>query len=165
MARAVVTLQTATISVPPATVRNSGQGQSASQNSVTTDSQSQSSPSQSRLPQHPHSLQAQVAGGLAGSSKYYVAGMGNMVLQDEIRSVLTKQTKSSSGPTVASKSISKEESVLGGLKVSIPFFIWYCCFCILFIFLKFIIFFQNSSTSHLQWIKNWLVLLKYLPKS
>lgn len=98
VAKCVVALQNATLSIPPATSR------------VTT-GQDMPSPQVSALARVAHAVQPMSTG-------KYVVGMGNMVLQDEIRSVLTKLTKSSASPNVTTKTISKEESVLGGLKIS-----------------------------------------------
>ena len=96
MAKCVVALQNATLSMPPTTSRAAVPSQDSLQ-----------------MPQVVSPM-ARVM-----STGKYVVGMGNMVLQDEIRSVLTKLTKNSASPNLTAKTISKEESVLGGLKISI----------------------------------------------
>jgi hypothetical protein len=95
VAKCVVALQNATLSMLPTTSRVV---------------HSQDSP---QVPQS-----SRVAHVQPMSTGKYVVGMGNMVLQDEIRSVLTKLTKSGASPNTTTKTISKEESVLGGLKIS-----------------------------------------------
>eukprot|EP00026_Physarum_polycephalum_P000121 Phypoly_transcript_00121.p1 GENE.Phypoly_transcript_00121~~Phypoly_transcript_00121.p1 ORF type:complete len:2101 (+),score=228.03 Phypoly_transcript_00121:347-6649(+) len=101
VAKCVVALQSATLSMPPATSR---------------------APLNQDSPMIQQSILPRTAHVQPMSTGKYVVGMGNMVLQDEIRSVLTKLTKSSASPNVTTKTISKEESVLGGLKIFSKFF-------------------------------------------
>lgn len=107
VAKCVIALQTATISLPPTTSRPTI--------GVVPGQDSPQIPS-------PLSPQARIAHIQPLSTGKYVVGMGNMILQDEIRSVLTKQTKNSASPSVSTKTISKEESVLGGLKIFSKYF-------------------------------------------
>lgn len=108
VAKCVMALQTATLSLPPATSRISV-GMTSSQDSPQI---LQPSP---MSPQKFANIQPLSTG-------KYVVGMGNITLQDEIRSVLTKQPKNSASPSVTTKTMSKEESVLGGLKIFSKYF-------------------------------------------